>query len=92
MERQAAAQQRQLDQQQRAAEKLEALERAAYEVDVFENYLEHVTTLHLDAGPVMEWNTIVCVTVTLDAHSDEIIPDTTKSLLASGKLSERRCP
>jgi hypothetical protein len=208
-DREAAAEQRRLEKQQKAAEKFEAQKRAAYEVAVFENHLEVVTTLHLDAGPVMEWNTIVssppppppplvsqrqeaaqaaldafqpgrwkkkkaartqgeleagvaqaliddaaeydasvaehqievseyaelvdigqgilrgdldayqavldrlseltelstlgeeltfsivsddCVTVTLDAHSDEIIPDTMKSLLASGKLSEKKMP
>lgn len=58
-ERDAARRQRELERQQREAEKLEAQEHAAHEVAVFENYLDVMTSLHLDVGPELDWEKIV---------------------------------
>ncbi len=58
-DRQAAARRRELERQQKQAAKLEAQERAAYEVAVYENHLEVLTSLHIDVGPQINWSEVV---------------------------------
>ena len=54
-ERAAARNQRELDRQLKQYEKMEALEQAALEVAVFENYVDRIQSLHKDCVADVDW-------------------------------------
>lgn len=58
-EREAIRRQKALERQRAAYEKMQALEQAAYDVEIYENYLERVTTLHKDCTSSFDWVEIV---------------------------------
>lgn len=58
MERESIRKQKELDKQQKQYEKMQELEQAAYEVEVYENYIERVTTLQKDCGLEYDWKKI----------------------------------
>ena len=57
-ERNARRQQRELANQQKQLAKMEALERATYEVQVHENYLDLLLSIHKECGPRWNWQAI----------------------------------
>lgn len=57
-EREAKRTQRLLEQQQNQLEKMEEQERARYEVQVYENYLEVLQSIHRDCGNSWDWESI----------------------------------
>lgn len=57
-EREAKRRQRELERQQREHQKMLELEQAAYEVEVFENYLERLVSLHVECSDPIDWRTI----------------------------------
>jgi hypothetical protein len=57
-ERDAKRQQRELEGRRRQFEKMEELERATYEVQVYENHLEILTSMHKEYGETWEWKSI----------------------------------
>lgn len=57
-EREAARRQRQLEKQRNDFERMQELDQAAYEVDVFENYLDVLLSVHKDCGPPWDWKQI----------------------------------
>ena len=58
MERESIRKQKELIKQQKQYEKMQVLEQAAYEVEVYDNYIERVTTLQKDCGPKYDWENI----------------------------------
>jgi len=57
-EREALKRQRELERQRKQLEKMEELERAAYEVQVYENYIDVLISIHKDCGEVWDWESI----------------------------------
>lgn len=57
-EREALRRQRQLERQRKQIEKMQALEQATYEVQVYENYIEVLTSVHKDCGADWDWEAI----------------------------------
>ncbi len=58
MEREAKRREKELARRQMEIEKMEELEQAAYEVDVFENYIERIQSVHKDSSESLDWPTI----------------------------------
>lgn len=54
-ERQARRRQKELERRQREIERMAELEQAAYEVEVFENYLERIVSLHQEEAKPVGW-------------------------------------
>ena len=50
--------QRELEKQQIQLEKMQELERAEYEVEVYENNLDVLMSIHKDCGDILDWETI----------------------------------
>ena len=57
-ERDALRQQREYERQLKQHQKMEELERAAYEVQMYENYIEVLQSVHKDCGEVWDWEAI----------------------------------
>jgi hypothetical protein len=57
-ERDAKRRQRELEVQRRKLEKMQELERAEYEVQVFENYLDVLLSIHKECGNDWDWEAI----------------------------------
>ncbi len=57
-ERDAKRRQRELERQQRELEKMQELERAAYEVEVYENYVDVISSIHKECGEVWDWEEV----------------------------------
>ena len=57
-ERDAKRRQRELEKEQKHFEKMELLEQAAYEVDVYENHIEIIQSLHKDCSELIDWLSI----------------------------------
>jgi len=57
-EREAKRKQRELDRQQKEMERTEELERAAYEVEVYENYIDVLSSIHKECGDGWDWQKI----------------------------------
>jgi hypothetical protein len=58
-EREERKKQRDLERQRKLQEKMEEQERARYEVDVYENYIEVLTSIHKDVGATWDWQEIL---------------------------------
>lgn len=58
MDREAKRRQRELERQQREMERMQELERAAYEVEVYENYIEVISSIHKECGESWDWQKI----------------------------------
>jgi hypothetical protein len=58
MERESQRKQRELQRQEKNFSKMEALEQASYEVDVYENYLELLQSVHKEWGELIDWRGI----------------------------------
>jgi len=54
-ERDAKRRQRELDRQQKEYGKMQELEQAAYEVDVYENHIEVIQSTHKECSPQIDW-------------------------------------
>lgn len=57
-ERDAQRRRRELEKQRKHVEKMQELARAAYEVEVFENYLQLLVTVHTEVKPEVDWQAI----------------------------------
>ncbi len=57
-ERESRRNQRELERRQREIEKMEELERATYEVEVYENYLDVITSVHKECAAAVDWQAI----------------------------------
>ena len=57
-ERDSRRRQRELENQQKQIEKMQELDRATYEVQVFENYLEVLSSVHKESGEHWDWESI----------------------------------
>jgi len=57
-EREALKRQRELERQQKRLEKMQELERASYEVQVYENYIEILTSIQKDCSDPWNWESI----------------------------------
>lgn len=57
-ERNAKRRQRELERRQKQYRKTQELEQAAYEVDVYENYIEVIQSIHKECSPAVYWNQI----------------------------------
>ena len=57
-EREAQRRQRELERQRKHFDKMQELEAAAYEVEVFDNHLAVLTSVHVDCSPSWDWNRI----------------------------------
>ncbi|PHS32449.1 MAG: hypothetical protein COA95_03975 [Methylophaga sp.] len=58
-ERDEKRRQRELDRKQKHFEKMELLEQAAYEVDVYENHIEIIQSLHKECSELIDWPSVV---------------------------------
>lgn len=57
-ERDARRRQRDLEQQCKHLEQMQELERAAYEVQVYENYIDVLLSIHKECGEVWDWEAV----------------------------------
>lgn len=57
-ERESRRRQRELERQQKELERMQELERAAYEVEVYENYIEVISSIHKECGETWDWDKI----------------------------------
>ena len=57
-ERESRKRQRELQRQQKEIEKMEEFERASYEVQVYENEIEVLKSIHKDCGDAWDWEKI----------------------------------
>ena len=57
-EREQRRRQRELEQQRKQIAKMEELERARFEVEEFENYIDVLSSVHKDCGPDWDWKSI----------------------------------
>ena len=57
-EREAKRRQRELERQHREMERMEELERAAYEVEVYENYIDVLSSIHKECENAWDWQEI----------------------------------
>lgn len=57
-ERDARRRQRELELQQKQLEKMQELERASYEVQVYENYIDLLLSVHKECGNLWDWESI----------------------------------
>jgi hypothetical protein len=57
-ERESIRRQKELQRRRVAYEKMQALEQAAYDVEVHENYIERITSLHKDCISDYDWQTV----------------------------------
>ncbi len=58
-ERESKHKQRELERQQNQFEKMQEFERATYEVAVYENLIDVLTSVHKDVGPTWDWQHIL---------------------------------
>lgn len=58
IERESRRRQRELERQQKEAARMQELERAAYEVEVYENYINVISSIHKEYGDVYDWEKI----------------------------------
>lgn len=58
-ERNAKTRQRELEKQHKQFEKMQALEQAAYEVDVYENHIDVIQSIHKECSSPVDWNKIL---------------------------------
>jgi hypothetical protein len=58
VEREALRKQRELDRQRKQLEKMQMREQAAYEVQVYENYIDVLVSIHSDCGEAWDWESI----------------------------------
>jgi hypothetical protein len=59
-EREAQRRRRELERQRKQLEKMEELQRAAYEVQVYENYIDVLLSVHKECSGVWDWEAIRC--------------------------------
>ncbi|MBP2031017.1 hypothetical protein J2755_001965 [Methanohalophilus levihalophilus] len=57
-EREAQRRQRELDRQRKQFEKMQEIERVAYEVNVYENYIDLLLSVHKECSDVWDWSAI----------------------------------
>ena len=57
-ERESMRRQRELERRRNDAAKMEALERARLEFDLYENHVAWITTMHRDCGPTLDWKAL----------------------------------
>lgn len=57
-ERDARRRQRELERQQKEQERMAELQRAAYEVERYENYIQVLVSVHTECGPKVDWHSI----------------------------------
>ncbi len=50
--------QRELEKQRKQLEKMEEIERATYEVEVFDNHIDIITSIHKDCSDPWDWKKI----------------------------------
>lgn len=55
LERESIKRKSELNRQSKQLEKLQEIDRVAYEVEVFENYIEIITSIHKDCGDPWDW-------------------------------------
>ncbi|ROM95001.1 hypothetical protein [Pseudomonas brassicacearum] len=58
-ERNAHRRQRELEKQQKEYAKMEALEQAAYEVDVYENHIDIILSMHKECAEAVKWKRLL---------------------------------
>jgi hypothetical protein len=58
VEREAKRRQRELEQQSKELERMEELERARFEIEAYENYLDVLMSIHKECGPIWDWNQV----------------------------------
>lgn len=58
-ERNAHRRQRELEKQQKEYAKMEALEQAAYEVDVYENHIDILLSMHKECAEPVKWKRLL---------------------------------
>jgi hypothetical protein len=59
MERDSIRRQKELDKQKKNYEKMQELEKAEYEFNTYENYIDRITSLQKDCGPVCNWKELI---------------------------------
>jgi len=57
-EREAKRRQRELERQQKELARMQELERATYEVEVYENYIDVLSSIHKGCGDIWDWQKI----------------------------------
>lgn len=78
-DRHAKRRQRELLKNQIAYEKMQELEKAAYEVDVFENYIDVIQSIHKDCGDSVDW---LKISISQEPAKPLIISDNERQAIA----------
>ena len=60
-ERELLKRQRELEKQRKQLEKMEEIERATYEVEVFDNHIDIITSIHKDCSDPWDWKKIKAI-------------------------------
>jgi hypothetical protein len=82
-EREALRRQRELDRQRKQLQKMRELERAAYEVEVYENYIDILLSVHKECSNDWDWQAILS-----SRETSQPIRSYTREELARTKLNE----
>jgi hypothetical protein len=87
MERDSARNRRELEKRQAQYNKMQLLEQAAYDVEVYENYIERIISLHKDCGEIFNWEQIKENNPPIRPIMQNPCEETAKKKLASYKSS-----
>lgn len=89
-EREARRRQRELERRQKQIAKMQELERAQYEVDKLENYIEVITSIHKECGDHCDWEIIQQRPEPKEPQRDRIIMNVQQALLEKKTYSPSR--
>lgn len=84
-ERDSRRRQRELEAEQKHYEKMAVLDQAAYDVEVYKNYIDRITSVHKEVSPDVEWQLIFD-----DPQPKEPVPTQSAERLARLKLQNYR--
>ncbi|XKV51120.1 hypothetical protein QCL65_13550 [Pseudomonas sp. nanlin1] len=82
-ERNAHRRQRELERRQKEYSRMEALEQAAYEVEVYENHLEVLISVHKESGDTIKWKSMLNRTEPKEPSLASISEDAASNALAT---------
>ena len=86
-EREALRRQRELERQRKKLEKMREMERAAYEVQVYENYLDVLNSVHKDCSDNWDWEALKSANPPAEPQKENRYENSAQRLLDSYKPS-----
>jgi hypothetical protein len=86
-ERDAQRRRRELEGQRKQLEKMQELERATYEVEVYENYIELLSSVHKECGDSWNWEAIECAALPSEPKKTHVHEELAQTALDEFKPS-----